>query len=41
MTDDCVYPAYQWRIISLQQKNNIQEMKIREGWRGFDAPPEC
>ena len=24
----------------LATKNNIQEMKIREGWRGLDVTPE-
>ena len=31
--------TYQWRLLSLQQKNNIQETKICKGWRGFDLPP--
>ena len=36
-----VYPAYQWRLLSLQPKNNIKEMKICEEWRGFVVPPAC
>ena len=36
-----VYSADQFRLLSSQQNNNIQEMKVREGWRGFDVPPEC
>ena len=41
MTEARVYPVYRWRILSLQQKNNIQEMEICEVWRGFDVSPEC
>ena len=39
MAEDCVYPAEKLILLSLKQKNNIQEMKISEGWRGFGFPP--
>ena len=35
-----VYPADQWRLLSLQQNINFQEMKIFQEWRGFEVPPE-
>ena len=38
MAEARVYPSDQWRLLSSQKKN--QEMRIREGWRGFDVPPE-
>ena len=41
MAEARVYSADQFRLLSSQQNNNIQEMKVREGWRGFDVPPEC
>ena len=39
MVEACVYPSDQWILLSLQQKKNIQEIKVCEGWRGFDVPP--
>ena len=39
MAEARVYPVYQWILPSLQKNNNIQEMKICEGWIGFDVPP--
>ena len=41
MSEAQVYPVDKWRLLFSQQNNNIQEMKIREGWRGFDVPPDC
>ena len=35
-----VYPVDQCILLSFQQKNNIQEMKFLEGWRGFDVAPK-
>ena len=35
----CILPADQWRLLSFQQKNNIQEKKICKIWRGFNVPP--
>ena len=40
VAEDHVYPADQWRLLYLQQNNNIQEIKTREGWGGFNVPPE-
>ena len=34
-----VYTVDRWRLISLQQNNIIQEIKICEGCRLFDVPP--
>ena len=41
MSEAQVYPVDKWRLLFSQQNNNIQEMKICEGWRGFDVPLDC
>ena len=39
VAEDRVYYVEQYIILSLQQKNNIKEMKNREVWRGFEVTP--
>ena len=39
MVETRVYPEEQHILLSLQQNNNILDMKISEGWRGFDVLP--
>ena len=38
MLEARVYPSDQWRLLSAQQNNNIQDMKVWGAWRGFNVP---